>query len=405
MKLRRTITLSLRTLFSHRLRTTLALASVSVGAAAVVLSGAVGTGVERDVQRSIDRLGVNLLVVRPVAVKRSASRREFSGAVTTLRFEDYLAIAALPLVANAAPDVEGTARVKAGAFSTVTTIRGTTPAYLAIRRFELRSGRFIDDDDTRGADRVAVLGARVAESLFDADPVGQQIWIRGVTFDVIGVLAPRGALADGDLDNQVVIPVRTASRRLFNVTWLSMVYVSARGGDAGSTAAAGRAIEDVLRARHRAGTAGGQDFEVQDAARFFSMQRQVADTLTGFSSTLAAIALFVGGTGIMALMLLSVKERTSEIGLRMAVGAEPRDVLTQFLLESSALSLGGWLAGMLLGAVGATVVQLATEWQVGAPLQAILASFAMAVVIGLGFGAIPARRAAMIPPVRALGSR
>lgn len=404
MKLRRTITLSLRTLFSHRLRTTLALASVSVGAAAVVLTGAVGRGVERDVQRSIDRLGVNLLVVRPVAVKRSASRREFSGAVTTLRFEDYSAIAALPLVANAAPDVEGTARVKAGAFSTVTTVRGTTPAYLAIRRFELRNGRFIDDDDTMDAGRVAVLGARVAESLFDADPVGQQIWIRGIPFDVIGVLAPRGALADGDLDNQVVIPVRTAARRLFNVTWLSMVYVSARGGDAVSTAAAGRAIEDVLRSRHRAGT-GGPDFEIQDAARFFSMQRQVADTLTGFSSTLAAVALLVGGTGIMALMLLSVKERTSEIGLRMAVGAQPRDVLTQFLLESSALSLGGWLAGMLLGAVGATVVQLATEWQVGAPLQAILASFAMAVVIGLGFGAIPARRAAMIPPVRALGSR
>lgn len=400
MRLRRSITLSLKALQAHRVRTALAVASVSAGVAAVVLTSAIGAGAERDISRRIQGMGVNLLVVRPKQVRRSVARKELRGTVTTLRLEDYEAVAGLPPVARAAPGVEVPVRVKAGASAMLTRMVGTTMDFPAVRRFEIRSGRFFDVDDDRTARRVVVLGARVADALFDQDPVGRQIRIRRVPFDVIGVLAPKGALADGDEDNQVLVPIRTALRRVLNTTWLNAVFVRVR--DARATADAQTEIAAVLRRRHRAARDGEPDFEIQDAARFVAMQGQVAGSLGRLTTGLAAIALLVGGTGIMALMLLSVKERTGEIGLRMAVGARPRDVLMQFLLEATLLALGGWTVGILLGAAGAAAVAAGTQWPVAAPVQAILASLAMAVTIGLGFGAVPARKAAMIPPIGAL---
>ena len=403
MRLGRSVRLSLKALFAHKVRTSLALAAVCIGVAAVVLTSAVGGGAERDIRRRIESMGVNLLVVRPAVVPRTVGRPEFRGTVTTLRLDDYQALAELPRVALAAPGSEGGAVVKAGAAATPTTIRGTTANYLAIRRFTLTSGRFIDADDDRAARRVAVLGARVADALFEDGPVGQQIRIRGVPYDVIGVLAAKGALADGDQDSQVLIPVRTAMRRVFNVSWLNVIFVSV--ADPAGIAAAEREIEALLRQRHRVGADGELDAEVQNTERFFRMQQQAAATLTRLSAGLAAIALVVGGTGIMGLMLLSVKERTGEIGLRMAVGARPRDVLAQFLIEATVLSVGGWAIGVALAALGALVVTWQTDWGVTVPTLAVLASLAMAVIIGVGFGAVPARRASLVPPLRALVSR
>lgn len=403
MRLRRNVGLSLRALFTHRVRAALALASVCIGVAGVVLTSAVGAGAQREVQRSIESMGVNLLVVRPVLIKRFAGRKEFKGAVTTLRMEDYGAIARLPNVAAAAPGIEGPVRVKSDASSMMTMIRGTGPAYPAVRRFQIRSGRFLDADDDRVARRVVVLGARVADALFDGDPVGRQIRIRGVPFDVIGVLGAKGAVADGDQDNQVLVPVRTALRRVFNATWLSAVYVSASEPEIVSDTE--REIDALLRERHRVGRDGQPDFEVQNAARFFALQKRTADSLTRLGTGLAGVALVVGGAGIMGLMLLSVKERTSEIGLRMAVGATPRDILIQFLMEASLLALGGWTVGIALGVAAATTVTMITAWQVAAPAQAVLGSLGMAVISGLVFGVVPARKAALIPPVRALGAK
>ena len=403
MRLRRNVGLSLRALFTHKVRAALALASVCIGVAGVVLTSAVGAGAQREVQRSIETMGVNLLVVRPVLIKRFAGRKEFKGAVTTLRMEDYEAIARLPNVAAAAPGIEGPVRVKSDASSMMTMIRGTGPAYPVIRRFQIRSGRFFDADDDRLARRVVVLGARVADALFDGDPVGRQIRIRGVPFDVVGVLGAKGAVADGDQDNQVLVPVRTALRRVFNATWLNAVYVSASEPEI--VAATESEIDALLRQRHRVGRDGQPDFEVQNAARFFALQKKTADSLTRLGTGLAGVALVVGGGGIMGLMLLSVKERTSEIGLRMAVGATPRDILIQFLMEASLLALGGWTVGIALGVVGATTVTMITAWQVASPAQAVLGSLAMVVISGLVFGVVPARKAALIPPVRALAAK
>lgn len=400
MRLRRSVRPSLEALFAHRLRAILSVSSVAAGVTAVVVTSAIGTGVEAAIRRTIESIGANLLVVRPAPVKRFVARNEVKGTVTTLRLEDFDAIVALERVADAVPGIEAPVKVKAGASAMNTKVLGTAPAFLAVRRFQIQGGRFFDADDDRRARRVAVLGARVADALFDEDPVGQPIRIREIPFDVIGVLAPKGVLAGGDEDNQVVVPIRTALRRVFNTMSLSTIFVSVK--DSRVMADAEREISAVLRDRHRIGPDEQLDFEVQNAASFFRLQQDTAETLRRLTTGVAAIALVVGGTGILALMLLTVKERAGEIGLRMAVGAQPRDILIQFLFEATVLALGGWVGGIVFGLAGAAVVALSTTWTVGVPWEALLVSLGMAITIGLGFGAFPARKASLIPPIQAL---
>jgi putative ABC transport system permease protein len=295
--------------------------------------------------------------------------------------------------------------VKAGNRAVVTTVLGTTPAFPDVRRFQLQRGRFFEEEDDRAARRVAVLGARIEEQLFPGeDPVGRSIRLRGVPFDVVGVLEAKGILADGsDEDNQVVIPLRTALRRVFNTTWISTVFVSVRDPERMEDAEAD--IAALLRERHRLDRGGKpDDFEVQNKIRFLAAQQETIASLTLFTSGLAALALLVGGAGILALMLLSVKERTGEIGLRRAVGARPKDILVQFLAEAAVLAFGGWLVGVAAGALGAGAIAVGTSWNVALPVEALLASLGMASITGLGFGAFPARRASLLPPIQALSS-
>jgi putative ABC transport system permease protein len=382
---------------------------VAVGVAAVIVTSAVGTGAQRELLRGMENLGTNLLVVTPAQVKRLVSRQAIRGMVTSLRVEDCDAIADLSDVAEAAPGAEGTLRVKAGGGAMLTSVVGTTPAFPRVRRFRLRAGRFFEADDDRAARRVAVLGARVADTLFPGeDPVGQAIRIRGVPFDIIGVLKAKGSTADGaDEDNKLLIPIRTALRRVFNVTWLSTVFVSVR--ERSTMDDTERAIAVLLRSRHRVAPDGSQgsqrkddDFAIQNSAKTLRIQRETAESLTQLTTGLAAVALLVGGIGILALMLLSLKERTGEIGLRMAVGARPRDILVQFLLEAAILALGGWAAGALLGGIAAAGIAFGTSWTVAVPVDALLASLGMAATTGIGFGAFPARAASLVPPIQAL---
>jgi putative ABC transport system permease protein len=389
MNLHRSVRTSLQALFAHKVRAILALSAVTIGVMAVVLTSAIGAGAQRDVAQKMEAIGTNLIVVRPAQVQRLASRKTIAGAVTTLRLDDYEAIAGLPFVAAAAPDAERPVRAKSGRAITVTKILGTTPAYPRVRNFRIRAGRFFDAED----DRVAVLGAQVAEALFgNADPIGAEVRVRGVIFDVIGVMEAKGVMPDGsNEDNEILVPIRTALRRVFNVTWLSGIFITvddpARMGEIG----------DLLRARH-----GRDDFGVQNTTKFVAMQKRVVDSMTLLAAGIGGVALTVGGAGILALMMMSVKERTSEIGIRMAVGATPRDVLVQFLLEATILAAGGWTIGAVLGALGAFAVAAFTEWKPAVPFDALLASAAMVLVAGLGFGVIPARQAALLPPMEAL---
>jgi putative ABC transport system permease protein len=404
VRLRRAARLSLRALLAHQVRTALALASVAMGVAGVLLTSAIGKGAGAAVQRNIDAAGSNLLVVRPAPVKRSAARKQVKGVVTTLRLDDYQAIAALPLAAGAAPGVDGGVRIKAGAGSMPASVLGTTSALPRLRNLRLQSGRFFDQDDDDASRRVAVLGARIAQTLFpDEDPVGRDVRLRGLPFEVVGVLQAKGAQADGsDQDGNVYVPIRTALRRLFNTTWLSAVFVSVE--DRARMGEAEAALRGLLRERHRLRLGAPDDFQVQDQLKVLVMQRAAAESLTWLTAGLAGAALLVGGAGIFALMFLSVKERTAEIGLRMAVGARPRDVLLQFLGEAALLALGGWLLGAAAALLGGALVALGTEWKIAFPAGAALASLAMALVTGLGFGALPARQAARLPPIQALGA-
>ncbi len=397
MKVRRCLRLSVRALAAHRMRAVLSIASVAIGVAAVVLTSALGAGARADVMRRIEGMGGNVLVVRPARLPRLAARRAIGGVATTLRLEDHAAIAALPLVRHAAPGVESPRKVSAGSRAMIARLFGSTAELLPIRRFTMAEGRFLEDDDDRLARRVAVLGARVASTLFpDEEAVGRLVTVGGVPYDVIGVLSQRGVLADGsDDDNQVLIPVRTALRRALNVSWLGTIFVSVE--DEESLPLIQAAIAALLRERH-----GSDDAGIQNTRQLLAMQQRVSDSLEWLAAGLAGGSLLIGGTGILALMLMSVKERTAEIGLRMAVGARPRDILAQFLIEASMLSLAGWLAGVVLGGALAAAAAMATAWRIGVPVEGLAACTAMALVIGLGFGSLPARKASRLPPIQAL---
>jgi putative ABC transport system permease protein len=301
MKLGRRLRSSLGPLLTHRVRTALALSGVAVGVAAVVVSSAIGRGAEEEMARTIEAMGTNLLIVKPLPVKRLVARRAIEGLATTLDVEDHEAIAELALVGAAAPAIEGNAPVKADAIAMKTTIRGTTPVFLSLRRFEMAAGRFLAIEDDRAARRVAVLGARVSETVFpDRRAIGQEVRIRGVPYEVIGVLRSKGTTADGaDQDNQVLVPARTAARRIFNTTRLTAVYVGVREPVRMNDVEA--EIQRLLRARHQSGVAGrNEDFAIQNTAKIRSVQQEMTASLSLFAAGLAAIALLVGGIGILA---------------------------------------------------------------------------------------------------------
>ena len=400
MNLRRSVVLSLRALFSQKVRAVLALTSVSIGVASVIVISAIAAGAKSEAELRMAAMGTNLIVVRPARVERSTARKTMSGFVTTLEVDDYEAIAKLPFVRAAVPGAERAVRAEAGNTGTPANVVGTSPEYPVVRNARIGKGQFFDATDDRVARRVAVLGSRVAETLFEeGDAVGRDIRLRGVPYEVIGVLESKGILPDGsDEDSQILIPIRTALRRFFNTTSLSTISVTVR--DPAKLEEARVAIAALVRARH-----GRDDFSVQNTTKFVAMQEQAAGYLETLGLGLGGITLIVGGTGILALMMMSVKQRTTEIGLRMALGATPRNIVLQFLFEATLLAVGGWAAGLAIGGVVAFVVKLATQWKLDWPVGALLISAAMVLVAGVGFGALPARRASLLPPMEALRSQ
>ena len=381
----------------------LALASIAVSVSAVVGISAIGTGAKLEILQQTENMGTNLLVVRPVQVKNTAARKQARGVVPTLTEEDEEAIHGMAGVMTAVPGQESSLTVKVENRSMPVRVLGTTAPYLDVCRFRIARGRFLDEDDNGQARRVAVLGARVDRELFPGgDAVGQDVRIRGVPFEVIGVLQAKGIQTDGsDQDNQVVIPIHTALRRVFNLTWLNPIFVSVRNERQMSATEIG--IAQLLRSRHRLDTSGKpDDFSIQNKTKALETQERIADTLTTLGMGLAGISLVVGGIGILALMLMSVNERTSEIGLRMAIGARPRDILMQFIAEATLLALGGWLAGLVTGAAGAVAVAFFAKWKIAFSPATLLMSLATVVMAGVGFGTYPARKASLIRPIRAL---
>jgi putative ABC transport system permease protein len=403
MKTLRTLRISIRGIFAHKVKATLAVISIAGGVAAVIITGAIGDGASERVLHETQAMGTNLLVVRPTQIQTSAARPGMSGVVTTLTLDDYRAIADLPSVGRAAPGFEDLETAKAGDTAASAMVLGTTPPYLDVASFSIQFGRFVTDYDNAGSRRVAVLGARINQLLFGGqDSVGKQIMIGDVPFEVVGVLKAKGVLADGsDEDDRIVIPIRTALRRVFNISWLNPIFVSV--DNVAQMDQVRMEIAELLRIRHRLiELHEPDDFSIQDKTKVLETQRNLAETLTLLATGLAMASLVVGGLGVLALMLMSVKERTTEIGLRIAVGARSRDILVQFLLESTGLSAGGWLIGAILGIVAALVVGRVTTWNVAISPKLLMITLGVMAGSGLVFGAYPARKASLMMPITAL---
>jgi len=406
VRLFKSIRISQKTLAAHKLRTALALLGIIIGVSATIIMVAVGRGAQVEVLSKIERMGTNLLIVNAGEMRVFAGRLRQVGNVTTLTLQDAKALREeCPSVVLSAPVQNRKLQVKYGDLSTNTSVVGTTPDFHDIRNFRLQRGSFFSDEDNLASRRVAILGKTVIKNLFgDEDPLGQSIRIVNIPFEVIGILEEKGINIDGvDEDDQIFIPIDTALRRVFNLTYVNAIYIRAR--DELLMDKAVEEIKEALRERHRLNKASKpDDFTIQSQREILKAKKETTETFTVLVGSIAAISLFVGGLGILAIMLIAIRERANEIGLRMAVGASRKDIMTQFVLEASILGVGGGLVGILLGILGGFFVRIGTSWAVSISPSSIALAFGFSLVVGLFFGVYPARRASMLDPIEALRS-
>jgi len=404
MKWTRVLKVSAGMLRAHKLRTGLSLLGIAVGVATVTVMASVGKGSEQKVLEGIRRMGTNLISVSAGKVAVIAGRERQGSLVTSLLPKDAHAIrsGAEDLVALVAPAQSRKLTVKFEEVNLKTSVVGTEPDFLAIRNLRLESGQMFDDQDDRATRRVAVIGQTLVRELFDSrDPVGQLIRVGNVPFEVIGTLAAAGVDMNGaDQDDQILIPLRTALRRVLNVVHLQNIYVQVRSEDSMDQCAA--RIGEILRERHRLKDGKADDFTIQNQAELLRAQKETERAFLSLTVGVASLSLAVGGVGILAVMLMSVRERVREIGLRRAVGARRSDILFQFLLEAMMLSLSGGLLGALLGLVAIPVVAYLASWQAVVAPPVIMLAVACSAAIGLVFGTIPAWKASRAHPVSSL---
>ncbi len=399
------VRMALRVIAANKLRSALTMLGIVIGVMAVVALVSIGQGAQAAIVERIQGLGANVIFILPGQVRQGGVAT--GTAAQSLTLEDAEAIAGLPGVAAVAPEVRRSAQVVYGSNNTNTQVVGTTPDVRVVRNFTVAQGIFFRDADNRRAERVAVLGAQVAEDLFDNRPaVGKSIKIAGLPFTVIGVLEPKGGFGPGgNLDNAVYVPIQTAYRYLvgglrvggdYVVNTINVSAASEREVDA-----VVQRITALLRQRHNV-REGEDDFLIMTQQDFLEATQQVTNTLTIFLGAIAGISLLVGGIGIMNIMLVSVTERTREIGIRKAVGARNRDILLQFLVESVVLSVAGGIVGAGLGIGVANLVNLTGAFTARVTPQAVLLALSFAAAVGIFFGIYPARRAALLNPIDAL---
>jgi putative ABC transport system permease protein len=384
----------------------LTLLGVVIGTSAVVAMVAIGQGTRAVVLRKVESMGTNLLLVNAGQVKLYAGRPRQPGAVViTLTEKDAEAIADVGSPVTAvAPAQTKKMQVKHDESITTTSIVATTPSYQRVRNFYVAMGEFFDDGQARSSARVAVLGQTVVQNLFGGNnPVGETIRINRIPFEVIGVMEAKGLDISGqDQDDQIFIPLRTALRRVFNLTYIGAVYISVSNSQEMKPAALG--IRELLRERHRLKPDAADDFTIQSQTAILDAQEAVSGTFTLLLSSIGGISLLVGGIGILAIMLIAVRERTREIGIRRALGARCKDILLQFLIETILLSMVGAVTGVILGLVAAKITSLITGWPMLIPWAMSATAIAFSVLLGLAFGVYPARKAAALDPVVALRS-
>ena len=402
MKLSKNAVLSLEIFAAHKLRTALSMLGIVVGVAAVVVMVSIGKGAEKRILDQIRAMGTNLITVSAGQTRLVAGRQRQMTTVTSLLPADAQAIAQeCPSVAAVAPATGKKLATRWETENTNTNVLGMTPEGFAVRDIALASGRLFDDEENRASRRMAVLGPTVVENLFgNSDPIGQTIRIGRVPFEVIGVTRPKGVDPNGlDQDDVIIVPLGAAMRRLTNVIYVQTIYVQAKRGDLLERAE--QEIRHVLRRRHRL-EGKRDDFTIQNQATLIAGEREMAQSMTLLVGSVAGISLLVGGVGILAVMLISVRERVHEIGLRRAVGACRRDIRNQFLLESAMLASLGGLAGVLVGVAVTVAASAYGTWDAVVSWESAGIAFVFSVTLGVIFGLYPAIRAASLEPIEAL---
>ena len=401
MNLLENVIVALQGLAANKLRSMLTMLGIIIGVLAVILGTAIGQGSRQQIMDRIQALGSNTLAIFPGQQRRGAVMFGM-GSMQTLKLEDVEAIRKnCKSVTAVAPSIQRPSQVKYANQNTSTNIICTTPEYISIRNFTVERGRFFTDKEVKGMRKVCIVGKTAAQNLFgDGAPIGRTLRIRGITFKIIGLMALKGAAMFGDPDDQIYIPVTTGMKMVFGLDYVTMI--SAQAATLEKTAEAVAEIESALRKAHRIPPSGDLDVVVRTQAEFMQTQEQAAQAFTFLLSGIAAVALLVGGIGIMNIMLVSVTERTREIGIRKAVGAKNLNILFQFLIESMTLSVVGGLVGIGGGFLVSQALGSALGWPtLISPLWVGIAFFSSA-TIGIVFGVYPAWKAAQLNPIEAL---
>jgi len=400
-----TLKISLRALRVNKMRSGLTMLGIIIGVGAVIAMLAVGTGASRKISEQISSMGSNLLIILPGATTAGGVRMG-AGTQPTLTMGDADAIQKeSPAVSDVAPVLNGVAQVVYGHQNWSTGVTGTTPNMLKVRDWPLASGRTFTEQDVKSATKVCLLGQTVVDNLFgDQNPVGQIIRIKSVPFLVIGVLAPKGQSPQGqDQDDTIYIPVTTAQKKLFGTSFPGMVrIIMVKARTAEDLGPAEKQINELLRQRHHIGQKQENDFTVRNLTQIMQAAEQSTKVMTLLLGAIASVSLLVGGIGIMNIMLVSVTERTREIGIRMAIGAKTWDIRLQFIIEALTLSLTGGVIGIIFGVSGSKILAMAAGWTTIVSPLSVLMAFGFSGLVGIFFGFYPAYKASLLNPIDAL---
>ena len=399
--------IAFRALQINKMRSALTMLGIIIGVGAVIAMVSVGSGATARIQEQIASIGSNVIIVMPGSITASGIRLG-SGNAVTLTEDDVKAIAHdCPAVQAVAPTVRGGSQVVYGNNNWATQILGTTPDYLIIRDLGIQSGAAFTQQDVDASAKVAVLGQTVVDNLFNgSDPIGQVIRIKQVPFTVAGTLVPKGQSPTGqDQDDVILLPISTAKKKVLGSSQaransVGQVIVQAQGPQLMQTAI--DQMRSVLRQRHHLSQSQDDDFTIRNLEEVFKAQETSSQVMSILLAAIASVSLIVGGIGIMNIMLVSVTERTREIGLRQAVGAKTKDILTQFLVEAVTLSLLGGVIGIVLGVLASKLISYFAQWSTLISVGSILLAFVFSALVGISFGFYPARKAAYLDPIDAL---
>jgi putative ABC transport system permease protein len=402
MKMSTLTRLAADSIVKNKMRTMLTMLGIVIGIGAVIVMVAVGHGAQSQIEAQIKSLGTNMLVITPGTTAQGGASQG-AGTFNRLTIEDAEKLKSeSTLLAAVSPVVVTRTQVIGGDGNWRTSVNGVSTDYLVLRDWSVTSGTLFSDDDVQAKRRVVVLGATVAANLFPGqDPTGAQVQLGRSPFTVVGVLAPKGQTASGtDEDDVVLVPYTTAQDRLAGRTFIAQILASTE--TASQIPAAMNEIEGIMRESHRIGRGMPDDFTVRDQTAIAEAATSTTSVMSGLLAAIASISLVVGGIGIMNIMLVSVTERTREIGIRMAIGARGSDVLTQFLVESVAMSVLGGIVGLAVGYGGAALLGHITGWATATPASAVILAVGFSAAVGMFFGYYPARKAAALDPIQAL---